>query len=111
MTRRYLWWPKLDKEIEETVQLCSAYQESAKAGDTISKLVNIFNDINNDGNVLHYNKATEDQIIEAILRFDSIKATYDNRDSVEPCHPYYILIDFSKLFHKLINIMLIYALL
>ena len=28
---RYLWWPKLDKDIEETVKLCSACQESAKS--------------------------------------------------------------------------------
>lgn len=31
LARRYLWWPKLDKEIEETVKLCSSCQESAKA--------------------------------------------------------------------------------
>ena len=31
MTRRYLWWPKLDKEIEEAVNSCKTCQENARA--------------------------------------------------------------------------------
>ena len=31
LARRYLWWPGLDKEIEETVKLCHSCQEAAKA--------------------------------------------------------------------------------
>ena len=31
LARKYLWWPRLDKEIEETVKLCTACQETAKA--------------------------------------------------------------------------------
>ena len=31
LARRYLWWPGLDKEIEETVKLCHSFQEAAKA--------------------------------------------------------------------------------
>ena len=31
LARKYLWWPGLDKEIEETVKLCHACQEAAKA--------------------------------------------------------------------------------
>ncbi|XP_015765071.1 PREDICTED: uncharacterized protein K02A2.6-like [Acropora digitifera] len=30
LARRYLWWPGLDKEIEETVKLCHSCQEAAK---------------------------------------------------------------------------------
>ena len=30
LARKYLWWPELDKEIEETVKLCHSYQEAAK---------------------------------------------------------------------------------
>ena len=31
LARKYLWWPGLDKEIEETVKLCHSCQEAAKA--------------------------------------------------------------------------------
>ena len=31
LARKYFWWPGLDKQIEETVTLCSACQESAKS--------------------------------------------------------------------------------
>ena len=31
LPRKYLWWPRLDKEIEETVKLCTTCQETAKA--------------------------------------------------------------------------------
>ena len=31
LARKYLWWPGLDKEIEETVKLCHCCQEAAKA--------------------------------------------------------------------------------
>lgn len=31
LARKYLWWPGLDKEIEETVKLCTACQEAAKS--------------------------------------------------------------------------------
>ena len=31
LARKYLWWPKLDKEIEETVKSCTACQEEAKS--------------------------------------------------------------------------------
>ncbi|CAB4007683.1 Retrovirus-related Pol poly from transposon [Paramuricea clavata] len=31
LARKYLWWPKLDKEIEETVKSCMACQEEAKS--------------------------------------------------------------------------------
>ena len=31
LARKYFWWPKLDKEIEETVKCCPACQEAAKS--------------------------------------------------------------------------------
>jgi len=31
LARRYMWWPKIDQEIEEVVKACSACQEAAKA--------------------------------------------------------------------------------
>ena len=31
LARKYLWWPRLDKEIEKTVKLCTACKETAKA--------------------------------------------------------------------------------
>ena len=31
LARKYLWWPGLDKEIEETVKLCHSCQQAAKA--------------------------------------------------------------------------------
>ena len=31
LARKYFWWPGLDKQIEETVKLCPACQESAKS--------------------------------------------------------------------------------
>jgi hypothetical protein len=31
LARKYLWWPKLEKEIEETVKSCTACQEEAKS--------------------------------------------------------------------------------
>ncbi|CAB4020684.1 Transposon Ty3-G Gag-Pol poly [Paramuricea clavata] len=31
LARKYLWWPKLNKEIEETVKSCMACQEEAKS--------------------------------------------------------------------------------
>ena len=31
LARKYLWWPGLDKEIEETVKLCHSCQEASKA--------------------------------------------------------------------------------
>ena len=31
LVKRYLWWPGLDKEIEETVKLCHSCEEGAKA--------------------------------------------------------------------------------
>ena len=37
LARRYLWWPGLDKEIEETVRLCPSCQEAAKAR-TVEKI-------------------------------------------------------------------------
>ena len=37
LARRYLWWPGLDKEIEETVKLCHSCQEAAKAR-TVEKI-------------------------------------------------------------------------
>ena len=30
LARKYMWWPKLDKEIEETVKACTSCQEAAK---------------------------------------------------------------------------------
>jgi transposase InsO family protein len=31
LARKYFWWPKLDKDIEETVRCCSSCQETAKS--------------------------------------------------------------------------------
>ena len=31
LARKYMWWPKLDKEIEETVKACTSCQEAAKS--------------------------------------------------------------------------------
>ena len=31
LARKYFWWPGLDKQIEETVKICPACQESAKS--------------------------------------------------------------------------------
>ena len=31
LAQRYLWWPGLDKQIDETVKHCNSCQESAKS--------------------------------------------------------------------------------
>ena len=46
--------------------------------ETIRQLIDIYNNINYEGNALNYNEATEEQITESILELDNIKVTYDN---------------------------------
>ena len=31
LTRRYIWWPKMDQEVEEVARSCFVCQEAAKA--------------------------------------------------------------------------------